>query len=132
MTHFQGAQALIIEDDQTSINVLQRLLEQLQVATAVIHDNINIADQLRHVSPPDVIFLDLEMPLSNGYTVLEILQDDPTFDGVPVVAYTTHTSHMNDARRAGFHSFLGKPLDSNQFPDQLACILNGESVWEVS
>jgi two-component system cell cycle response regulator DivK len=131
MSQFEGLQVLIIEDDRTSINVLKRLLNQLDVDPAVIHDSVVIQDKLGEVRRPDVIFLDLEMPATNGYKVLELLQQDEYFDGVPVVAYTTHTSHMNDARRAGFNGFLGKPLDSSLFPGQLARILNGEQVWEV-
>ena len=50
---------------------------------------------------------------------------------IPVVAYTTHTSHLNSVKQAGFNGMLGKPLDSRQFPDQLTRILAGEAVWEV-
>jgi two-component system cell cycle response regulator DivK len=131
MSQFEGIQALIIEDDRTSINVLMRLLDQLDVVTAVIHDSALVKDELGGINRPDVIFLDLEMPATNGYKVLELIQHDEYFDGVPVVAYTTHTSHLNDARRAGFDGLLGKPLDSSLFPGQLARILNGEPVWEV-
>jgi CheY-like chemotaxis protein len=67
----------------------------------------------------------------NGYAVLEHIQQNEKYSGVPVVAYTTHISHLNDARRAGFHSFLGKPIDGRNFGKQLERILNGESVWEV-
>ena len=131
MSQFEGIQVLIIEDDRTSINVLRRLLDQLDVAAAVIHDSALVKDELGEVNRPDVIFLDLEMPATNGYKVLELIQQDEIFDGVPVVAYTTHTSHLNDARRAGFDGLLGKPLDSGLFAGQLARILNGEQVWEV-
>jgi two-component system cell cycle response regulator DivK len=68
----------------------------------------------------------------NGYDVLDRLKNDARFSNIPVVAYTTHVSHMNQARDAGFHSFLGKPLNDYLFPEQLNRILQGESVWEVS
>jgi hypothetical protein len=45
------------------------------------------------------------------------------------VAYTVHVSEINTVYQMGFHSFLGKPLDSDLFPDQLARILRGERVW---
>lgn len=132
MANFENTLALIIEDDQVSVNVLQRLLNHLQVDSMVIFDSHNIVEALQYVERPDVVFLDLEMPAFNGYNVLDILRNMPFFDGVPVVAYTTHTSHMNEAQTAGFHSFLGKPLDPAQFPDQLARILNNIPVWEAS
>jgi two-component system cell cycle response regulator DivK len=128
---FSGVHALIIEDEETSVDVLQNLLEQLEVGSSVIYSNPDMAEIIGQTARPDVIFLDLEMPNMNGYEVLELIHSDPEFEGVPVVAYTTHISHMNEARRAGFHSFLGKPLHRYDFADNLRRILNGESVWEA-
>ena len=131
MSIFEGKTALIIEDDDTSIRVMQQLLKQVNIPADVIWDSKKVKEQLNETSAPDVVFLDLEMPSSNGYTVLEMIQKDDRFDGVPVVAYTTHISHLNDARNAGFHSFLGKPVNGREFPIHLEKILNGENVWEV-
>lgn len=128
---FKGKTALIIEDDETSILVLQKMLQQVGVTVMVIRDSIEAGHQLRQIVLPDVIFLDLEMPRSNGYVVLEVIREIPAMQAIPVVAYTTHTSHLNTAKHAGFDGFLGKPLDSHQFPDQLARILAGESVWDI-
>lgn len=128
---FANKLAVIIEDDETSIKVLERFLHQLAVKTIVIRDSLEAGQQLQQVQNPDVIFLDLEMPRSNGYAVLEIIHDMSGLNDVPVVAYTTHISHLNEAKRAGFHSFIGKPLDAQQFPGQLERILAGKPVWEV-
>ena len=131
MPSFSGTRALIIEDDRTSIAVLQRLLERLSIKADVLLHSLNIIPQLDTLSRSDVIFLDLDMPVVNGYAVLRRLQKMSAFEGVPIVAYTTHISHMNTAKASGFHSFLGKPLDSTRFPDQLQRILDNEPVWEV-
>jgi CheY-like chemotaxis protein len=127
--------ALIIEDDPVSIDVLATLLEQIHVQTTVITLTIGSdfdPAALNAVDRPDVIFLDLQMPGTNGYGILQVLQSNPAFAGIPVVAYSTHTSHLNRARAAGFHSFLGKPLEASHFADQLADILNNVPVWDVS
>jgi len=133
MVSLEDVHALIIEDDQTSIDVLKNLLDQLAVSTSIIRvaTGRDVSDSLRTVAVPDVIFLDLEMPGMNGYEVLDLLREDEELGAVPVVAYTTHISHMNSARRAGFHSFLGKPVDRYEFGDNLIRILSGESVWEA-
>ncbi|MBC7871809.1 MAG: response regulator [Chitinophagaceae bacterium] len=131
MTTYIGKNALIIDDDETSIMVMQKLLQQSGMSVSVVSDSIEAGRQLRQMALPDVIFLDLEMPRSNGYVVLEVIREIPAMKAIPVVAYTTHTSHLNEVKRAGFNGFLGKPLDSRQFPAQLARILAGEAVWEV-
>jgi CheY-like chemotaxis protein len=125
---------LIIEDDPVSIDVLSTLLHQLGVRTTVITLGIGSdfdVTALDAADPPDAVFLDLQIPGINGYGILQALQSIPAFAAVPVVAYSTHTSHLNRAREAGFHSFLGKPLNAAHFRDQLADILNNVPVWEV-
>jgi len=130
MTSFEGVHAWILEDDQSSVDVLKSLLTQAGVSISVMMGNI---EQKTSAAPqPNVIFLDLEMPGSNGYQVLAMLRSMPSLQGVPIVAYTTHTSHLNQAHDAGFDSFLGKPIDRRNFVENLARILNGESVWEIS
>jgi CheY-like chemotaxis protein len=79
----------------------------------------------------DVIFLDLEMPGVHGYKILDSLQANSDLRSAPVVAYTVHVSEINDAKNQGFHSFLGKPLNADLFPEQLSRILMGERVWET-
>ena len=132
MSDFSGTRFLIIDDDQTSIAVLRSLLLALGAEAGVIMDVHDIQENLQTLDQqPDAVFLDLEMPFTNGYEILQMIQVDPFFDGVPVVAYTTHLSHMNEARDAGFHSYLGKPIDKQAFPGQLADILRSQPVWSA-
>ncbi len=129
MTSFESIHALIIEDDSVSIDVLQSLLRHVGVSHTTISGHIQ--DQLDSTPVPDVVFLDLEMPELNGYEVLQLLRANEHYRNVPVIAYTTHTSHLNAAYDAGFNGFLGKPINRHAFADNLARILQGESVWEI-
>ncbi len=99
------------------------------VTSSVITDSRRLDAALADMAAVDVVFLDLEMPGLNGFDVLERLQSDPRFQKIPIVAYTVHTREIDQAAQRGFHSFLGKPLDPDKFPDQLARILQGERVW---
>lgn len=130
MTDLTNCQALIIEDNPGDTKVLQTLLSRVGMEFVAL-DGSDLLVTLQQVPVPDIIFLDLDLPEMNGFQVLEKLQAIPEFGGVPVVAYTSHTSEMAYARRAGFHSFLGKPLKSADFGDQVMQIINGEAVWEV-
>jgi CheY-like chemotaxis protein len=129
MNSFEGKTVISIEDGQSS-GVLEQTLNQFGITAQVILDSSDIETELDSSSTPDVIFLDLETSHMNGYAVLEHIQQNEKYSHVPVVAYTTHTSHLNDAKRAGFHSFLGKPIDERNFANQLSRILAGESIWE--
>lgn len=126
MTH-----ALIIDDNLKNIDVLARLLGMEGVSCTTVPKTSQLDDVLKHVTSVDVVFLDLEMPGKNGYEILEKLKADPRFTSVPIVAYTVHVSELHNAHQGGFTSFIGKPLDSDRFPEQLARILSGEQVWET-
>ncbi|MCU0464069.1 MAG: response regulator [Anaerolineae bacterium] len=124
-------QALIIDDNRGNLDVLSMLLAQQGVIVTAVQSIKQVSFALETVSP-DVVFLDLEFPNGSGFDVLTDLKANPLLAGVPVVAYTVHVSEIDVTRRAGFDSFLGKPLDSRKFPDQLRRILSGQAVWEAS
>jgi two-component system, cell cycle response regulator DivK len=76
----------------------------------------------------DVVFLDLEMPGVDGYAVKNYLRTK--LGTTPIIACTVHLNEIDMVRQSGFDGFLGKPLDSHRFSDQLGRILTGMPVWE--
>ncbi len=122
--------ALIVDDNARNVNVLARLLAAEGVDNTQVLEPLKLDATLQGMDDVNVVFLDLEMPDMDGYEVLEKLKDDDRFDSVPIVAYTVHVSEMQETHSKGFDGFLGKPLDSDRFSDQLDRILSGEPVWE--
>jgi CheY-like chemotaxis protein len=123
--------ALAIDDDVKNLGVLTKLLSIEGVTSTSVFNLKQLEAVLQNIGRVDVIFLDLEMPDIDGYRVFERLKSDTLFQSVPVVAYSVHVSEINTVRQLGFHSFLGKPIDGDRFPDQLARILGNEPVWET-
>lgn len=125
--------ALIIDDNPINLDAMTVLLRREGVHVITLLSPRDLDSTLEQiVNPIDVIFLDLEFPNHDGFEIIHLLHHDERVTGVPIVAYTVHTSELNEARDAGFHSFIGKPLNVERFPEQLRRILNGERVWEVS
>ena len=121
--------ALIIDDKATNIDVLAMLLEREGVRHTAVTTTRLVLETVERMEQIHVIFLDLEMPNGNYYHLLHQLKAHPRLAGVPIVAYTVHTSEIDKARQAGFDSFLGKPLQVTEFPKHFQRIMNGESVW---
>ncbi|MCA9970740.1 MAG: response regulator [Anaerolineales bacterium] len=126
-----SAHALIVDDQQANIEVLAMLLAQQGVTSTAVRATRHLMDTIARLAHIDVVFLDLEMPHSDYHALLPRLKAEPRLAGVPIIAYTVHTSEIEIARRIGFDGFLGKPLRASQFPDQLRRILNGEPVWSL-
>lgn len=124
-----NAHAVIVDDRRDNADVLGELLSLEGASFTEVINPLKLDGVLKSLRRVDVIFLDLEMPEIDGYTVHQMLRANPRFQDVPVVAYTVHISEVNTAYQMGFHSFLGKPLDAEMFPEQFARILRGERVW---
>lgn len=124
--------SLVIDDNVKNVNVLVRLLAEQDVTTSQLTNPKQLESLLDSLAKVDLVFVDLEMPGIDGFDVLARLKSDPRFQGVPIIAYTVHVSEINTAYQSGFDGFLGKPLDAERFPDQLARILRGEPVWDTA
>ncbi|MBK8029424.1 MAG: response regulator [Chloroflexi bacterium] len=123
--------ALIIEDNSNNSEVLAILLELQGVASTNVRSTRQVASTIEQLEHVDVIFLDLEFPYGDGFSVFKLLRSDPRYAAIPIIAYSVHISQVDKVRAAGFQGFLGKPLSIEQFPDQLRRILSGIAVWEV-
>src|SRR5258708_544579 len=120
--------ALVIDDTISNLKVLSQMLIKQGVRCTEISDPSRLEPLLPTLEQVDVSFLDLEMPGLDGYSVKDLLRTH--LGDIPIIAYTVHVSEINAVHQSGFNGFLGKPLDSTRFPEQLARILNGEPVWD--
>jgi two-component system OmpR family response regulator len=120
--------ALIIDDNGQNRRVLAQLLTKQGASYTEVADPRALPDLLASVGPVDVVFLDLEMPGQDGYSVKDLLRS--WLGETPIIAYTVHISEMMEVKKLGFDGFLGKPLDTSRFPEQFSRILSGKPVWE--
>jgi two-component system, cell cycle response regulator DivK len=123
-----GKHALVVDDNLQNLRVLSQLLTRNQVNCTEVADPLALQNVLLQLEQVDVVFLDLEMPGIDGFSAKEMLRQ--YLGDLPIIACTVHVSEIDVVRQHGFDGFLGKPLNSARFPQQLARILNGESVWD--
>ncbi len=124
------ANVLIIDDDEVTVDILAQILTPLNASVTIVLEPEQIEHMIHDLPTPDVVFLDLEMPVLDGYEVLADLKERYGISA-PIVAYTVHTGESANAAKEGFDGFLAKPLDIDLFPGQFERILNGERVWSV-
>jgi CheY-like chemotaxis protein len=99
---------LLAEDDLEIRDVVQDLLEEIGCDVIPARTGKQALDFLSNDprSPPDMVILDLMMPLVTGWQVLEVIQRDPALAGVPVVVLTAATQD----RPSGVAALLQKPF----------------------
>jgi len=128
----QDAHVLVVEDNVSSFVLAARLLAYAGVRHCEWKTTgWGVAEFAANMPQLDLVLVDLRLPHEDGYRVLTMLRAHPRFTGMPIVAVTAQgdREEMERARRAGFNGFLAKPLDPDQFPDQLVRILRGEELW---
>lgn len=125
-------QALIIDDNSFSVDILASFLKQEGLDGLRVTHPRNLKQVMEQLEDIRVVFLDLEMPDLDGFQVLEQLKADARFTNVPIVAHSVHISEIKVTHEAGFDGFIGKPLDGDKFPRQLARVLSGKGVWETA
>jgi len=83
-------------------------------------------------SHPDLIFMDLNMPVMNGFDCLAYLKNKSEFRNIPVIIFTTSTtqSDINRTRQLGASWFMTKPNDFNVLCEKLNKIIHKDSLEE--
>ena len=104
---------LIVDDEPYNVDYLEQELEDLDYAT-ISAANGREALGLITTDSPDVILLDIMMPVMDGFEVLSRLKADETWRHIPVVVI----SALNDMEsivkgiELGAEDYLPKPFDS--------------------
>jgi CheY-like chemotaxis protein len=99
---------LLAEDDLDIRDIVQELLEEKGYDVIPARTGKQALDFLSMDprSPPDIVILDLMMPIVTGWQVLEVIQHDPALSKIPVVVLTA----ASQDRPSGVAAFLRKPF----------------------
>ncbi|UOR05527.1 response regulator [Hymenobacter aerilatus] len=74
---------------------------------------------------PAFILLDLNMPGTDGRTVLDVLKHDPRLLSIPVIVFTTSANHrdVEECYRLGANSYLTKPIEYTVLEEKVELII---------
>jgi len=117
---FEGLKAVIIDDDQSMRALLQEIFEQLGIASEAFESYEQLKTSnfgSRAESRPDFILTDIQMPKTDGFTVLEKLKNGEinSYKNQPVIAMTGSREHSRDFYlKKGFSEMLPKPFSKQE------------------
>ncbi|MCW8140174.1 MAG: response regulator [Planctomycetota bacterium] len=103
---------LLVEDDAMSRDMLQRRLER-RGYEVVLATNGEEAVAAARAAAPDLVLMDLSLPLLDGWSATRALKADAATRAVPVIALTAHAMKGEEekALAAGCDDFDTKPVD---------------------
>jgi CheY-like chemotaxis protein len=131
---FSKLNALVVEDDAGGMAIIGVMMRYLGIK-AFINTTGEGVIQMAHAMqpPPNIVFLDINLPRTTGYEILKLIRADAKLKDITVVAVTAQDAdtEIPKCKEAGFNAYIGKPISRMRFPRQLRRILAGEAVWET-
>jgi CheY-like chemotaxis protein len=110
------ATVLIVDDEPFNIEVLEQAMEEseYQVLTA---SNGKEAWEKIQSEEPDLILLDLMMPVMDGFQVLAKIKEDSMLRNIPVIIVSAENDSKSVVKgiKQGAEDYLTKPIDPAQF-----------------
>ncbi len=106
---------LIVEDTEDNRRIMRDLLSNAGFDIVEAHDGqAAIAAAANHV--PDLILMDIQLPVLNGYEAIRRIKADPKLQSIPIVAVTSYalTGDKESARAAGCDRYVAKPFSPRQ------------------
>lgn len=127
---------LLVEDNEGDILLTRDAFEESKIKTEIsvakngqeALDFLYNRNSFLEVKKPDLILLDINIPIYNGHEVLRQIKQDTNLKKIPVIMLTT-SSFSNDINQAydnNCNSYVKKPLDMHDFLD---AILKIENFW---
>jgi len=111
-----GRVILIVEDDPRNLKLMRDLLQIRGYTTLEATDGKQGVDMAR-AKMPDLILMDIQMPVMDGFEATSILKADPVTKSITIVALTAFAMQGDREKciEAGFNDYITKPLDTRAF-----------------
>ena len=115
---------LLVEDfDDTRLFLRLELEERGFIVFEA--ENGQLAVEAASRENPDVILMDLTLPLMDGFTATKLIRQNDALKNVPIIAITAHKEDdfRADAKASGFDAYVTKPIDVNWLKDLITGLL---------
>jgi PAS domain S-box-containing protein len=106
-----SASILIVDDQQANISLLEQLLSDAGYTAVSSTSDPREVCALHRKNNYDLILLDLQMPVMDGFQVIEALKTNDKDAYLPVLVITAQPGHKLRALEAGARDFISKPFD---------------------
>ena len=116
---------LYIEDNQTNIRLMQRIIDQVPNLNMIFANNAEDGIKVAIEKLPDIIILDINLPEKDGFEALKELKDSADTNHIPVIALSAVAAKENIEKglAAGFEYYLTKPMNITEVMSTIKSVL---------
>ena len=103
---------LLVEDNEFNRDMLSRRLQRRGFEVSIAEDG-ELGIAAAHTNRPDLILMDMDLPVIDGWEATRRLKSDNTTRAIPIIALTAHAlqSDCDRAFQAGCDDFATKPIE---------------------
>ncbi|QQR79970.1 MAG: response regulator transcription factor [Deltaproteobacteria bacterium] len=118
------AKILIADDEVQLVNMIKERLQFEGFETLVAHEGIR-ATEMANKQNPDLVLLDLLMPVGTGQSVLQNLKSAPKTKNIPVIVMTAMKKPglEQEMLDAGANDFVAKPFEIKDLLEKIRALL---------
>jgi len=106
---------ILADDDPDDCFIFSTMSHELDnVQTTCVNDCNTLLEYLKNNNPPDLIFLDLNMPILSGQDCLKQIKENQEWKKIPVVVYSTASRHeiVDQCKQLGADLYIVKPTNT--------------------
>jgi two-component system, cell cycle response regulator DivK len=121
--NLKGKKILIVEDDFSSKLYLNKILEKTGAVLFNAADGNEALDMVRKNNDIELILMDIQLPLLDGYSCTKILRE--TGNKMVIIAQTAYglSGDQERMKAIGFDDYLIKPISQKQLIDKISSYL---------
>lgn len=103
---------LLVEDNELNRDMMVRRLSRAGHRVITAADGQEALDKM-HSEKPDVVLMDMNLPVLDGWSASRQAKDDAAIKGIPIIALTAHAmdADRENALEAGCNDYATKPVD---------------------
>ncbi len=119
---------LLVDDERDIVEVTKVRLESKGFEVVCAYDGLEALDKVKEAKP-DLVLLDLFMPVMHGYEVCRKLKEDSKTKAIPVILFSAGLckgSCPKEAKDVGAADFVPKPFDVEELVDKIKFYTKGQ------
>ena len=115
---------LLVEDNEMNREMLLHRLERRGFSVAVAKNGQEAIDKLRSHELPDVILMDMSMPVLDGWEATRIIKSNIQFQKIPIIGLSANALDSDRARaeKVGCNSYVTKPINIEDLVEKISNI----------
>ncbi len=116
---------LLVEDHEEIWDFLSRRLQRKGYEVVLAHDGQDGVEKAR-IAAPDIILLDMNLPIIDGWTAARSIRADSTLPRMPIIALTAHAMSGDREKTiaAGCDDYHPKPVDFAKLVTQIEALIS--------